>query len=152
MCRKGHTQNVVFVTGEAGIGKTTFLKAIEDELSLRKGPDAPLVVSTECSTPLLGQDVGQVEALEPWAELLEDIVRHDGEPEKKKEMAKLVGSLALAWIHVVPVVGGILESSMETAAIMKEHYVDDAHKGRGHAASRRRWHENPASGRARVWP
>ncbi len=133
MCALKHTRNVVFVTGEAGIGKTTMLESIREMLAKRTGLVAPVVVATECSTPLLGQDVGQVEALEPWAELLEKIVEHDGAPAQKKEMAKLMGHLALAWIHVVPVVGGILESSLETAAIFKEHLGHDGEKT--HAAS-----------------
>ena len=122
MCAQKHKQNVLFVTGEAGIGKSTMLSHVGEILSRQKGPSAPLAVSTECSTPLLGQDVGQVEALEPWAELLEKILEHDGEPGRAKEMVKLLGSVALTWVHVVPVVGGILESSLETAALVKEHY------------------------------
>src|SRR5271166_1745808 len=80
MCARRHARNVVFVTGEAGIGKTTLTKALQERLATRRGPGAPLGVATECSTPVLGQDVGQVEALEPWAELLEHILEHDGEP------------------------------------------------------------------------
>jgi len=132
MCALRQKQNVVFVTGEAGIGKTTMLDSVRLELLTRSGPNAPVVVATECSTPLLGQDVGQVEALEPWAELMEKIVAYDGGPGKSKEMAKLMGHLALAWIHVVPIVGGLLESSLETAAIFKEHL---GHDDKSHAAS-----------------
>jgi len=128
-----HTRNVVFVTGEAGVGKTTLLETFRAALAQRTGPNAPLVAATECSTPLLGQDVGQVEALEPWAELLEKIVEHDGDPKRTKEMAKLMGSLALAWIHVVPVVGGILESSIKTTALVKDYTSAQIEKS--HAAS-----------------
>jgi len=133
MCAGRSARNVVFVTGEAGVGKTTLIKAVEDRLAARRGPGSPLVVATECSTPVLGQDVGRVEALEPWAELMEHILKRDGEPAQTKEMAKLVGSVALAWVHVIPVVGSVLESSIETAALMKEHYAHDGKKG--HAAS-----------------
>lgn len=129
-----HAQNVLFVTGEAGIGKTTLIKAVEEALSKRSGASAPLVVATQCSTPLLGQDVGQVEALEPWAELLEKILAHDGAPEKKNEMAKLVGSVARAWVGVIPVVGAVLDSSIETAAIMNAHMHPGAEK-KSYAAS-----------------
>jgi tetratricopeptide (TPR) repeat protein len=121
MCALAHARNVLFVTGEAGMGKTTLLRTLEERLSTRRGPGAPLVVSTECSTPLLGQDVGQVEALEPWAELLERILRHDGNPGSKKEMVKLLSSVAVAWCHCVPVVGGMIGSSIETAMLVKEH-------------------------------
>jgi tetratricopeptide (TPR) repeat protein len=132
MCRRAHAQNVVFVTGEAGAGKTTLLRRVADVLGHREGPGAPLAVSTECSTPLLGQDVGQAEALEPWAELLADIVTDDAGPARKKEMAKLVTSVALAWSHCVPFVGGVLHSSIQTAMLMKKHQ-DEGKKE--HAAS-----------------
>jgi tetratricopeptide (TPR) repeat protein len=109
--------NVVFITGEAGIGKSTMLRAVTRALEKRKGrPDAPLVASTECSTPLLGQDVGQMEALEPWAELLEALVKQD-DSGRGKEVLKLVGNLALAWGHLIPVVG----AAFDTAALLKNH-------------------------------
>lgn len=129
-----HTHNVLFVTGEAGIGKTTLIKAAEEALAKKTGPNAPLVVATQCSTPLLGQDVGQVEALEPWAELLEAILEHDGEPAKQNEMAKLVGNVARAWVGCIPVVGAVLDSSLETASLVKQHMDPGAEK-KSYAAS-----------------
>jgi predicted ATPase len=120
MVARTHRSNVMFVTGEAGMGKTTMLRAVEERLVRRGGHDGPLVVSTECSTPLLGQDVGQVEALEPWAELLEHILKHDGQKMSGAEMTKLLGSVAVAWCHCIPVVGGVIGSSIETAMLVKE--------------------------------
>jgi tetratricopeptide (TPR) repeat protein len=131
MCGGGHASNVVFVTGEAGMGKTTLLRAVEERLAERQGAVVPLVVSTECSTPLLGQDVGQVEALEPWAELLEHILKHDGEHISKEELAELLGNVAVAWCHCIPAVGGIIASSIETALLVKE----SKEKKKGQAAS-----------------
>lgn len=119
--------NVVFVTGEAGIGKSTLMRAVVDALKRRTGPSAPLVASTECSTPLLGQDVGQMEALEPWAELLEELVRQD-DSGRGKEILKLVTNVALAWGHMIPVVG----AAVETAALLKSHVDGDK---KGYAAS-----------------
>jgi tetratricopeptide (TPR) repeat protein len=127
MCARSHAQNVVFVTGEAGMGKTTLLHAVVERLGERSGKDAPLAVATECSTPLLGQDVGQVEALEPWAELLEHILKHDGTHIDGDEMVKLVGHVAVAWCHCIPVVGGVIGSSIETAMMVKESKEKSKH-------------------------
>ena len=55
--------NVLFVTGEAGIGKSTLLAAVTEECA--RFTPAPLVATAECSTPLVGQDIGEVESLEP---------------------------------------------------------------------------------------
>jgi tetratricopeptide (TPR) repeat protein len=120
MCGRTHAQNVLFVTGEAGMGKTTLLRAVQQRLAEGAEKAAPLAVATECSTPLLGQDVGQVEALEPWAELLEHILKHDGAHLEGDEMVKLLGSVAVAWCHCIPVVGGLIGSSIETAMLVKE--------------------------------
>jgi tetratricopeptide (TPR) repeat protein len=130
MCAHEQGPNVVFVTGEAGVGKTTFLRALEQEIGETHGTSAPLAVSTECSTPLLGHDVGQVEALQPWAEILERILAHDSAAAKKADMVKLVGSVARAWVDCIPVVGGILGSSLETAALLREHYDGDDRRRR----------------------
>src|SRR5262249_7500015 len=129
MCARRHTRNVVFVTGEAGAGKTTLLRNVSERLGETR-PDV-LAVATECSTPLMGQDVGQAEALEPWAELLEDMLRagsdgRDGTTARRDQMIKLVSSVAIAWTHAVPVVGGVLHSSIETAVKVREHRQREA--------------------------
>ncbi|HVK40137.1 MAG TPA: ATP-binding protein, partial [Candidatus Kapabacteria bacterium] len=68
--------NVLFVTGEAGIGKSTLLGMIRD--ACERMIPAPVVALTACSTPLAGQDIGAVEALEPWAQLLAQIATDGG--------------------------------------------------------------------------
>ena len=56
---------VLFLTGEAGIGKTTLLAELRRNCARLSPP--PVVAVADCSTPLAGQDVGEVEALQPWA-------------------------------------------------------------------------------------
>src|SRR5579871_5190061 len=80
-----HTKNVIFVTGEAGMGKSTMLKEVKQSLAKRTSGLRPLVATTECSTPLLGQDVGEMEALQPWAQLMQQMLTYESEPHKKGE-------------------------------------------------------------------
>jgi len=54
-------ENVLFITGEAGIGKSTFLKVVAEKAALL--PLAPIVATAECSTPLAGQNIREAEAV-----------------------------------------------------------------------------------------
>ncbi|MCE2502747.1 MAG: ATP-binding protein [Chlorobi bacterium] len=45
--------NTFFVSGEAGIGKTTLLAALQEKLL--SSPHLPTIITTDCSTPLAGQ-------------------------------------------------------------------------------------------------
>jgi predicted ATPase len=109
--------NVLFVTGEAGIGKTTLLR------SARAGCETmtpqPLAIHVECSTPLAGQDIGEVESLGPWEEILRRLVA--AQPKQRDQTRKLVADLAKAWIRCIPVVGDVLESVADTAQIVRDH-------------------------------
>lgn len=110
--------NVLFVTGEAGIGKSTLLAAVREECARLANP--PLVAITECSTPLAGQDIGEVESLQPWGELMAALVT--ARPEKRNETTKLVGELALAWVKVIPIVGDVIDSLADSTKILKDHF------------------------------
>ena len=114
--------NVLFVTGEAGIGKSTLLAAVRRECAARRTP--PVVALAECSTPLAGQDIGEVESLQPWGEIMASLVT--AQPERRHETTKLVGELALAWVRVIPVVGDVIESLADTTKIVRSHMGKDA--------------------------
>lgn len=116
--------NVLFVTGEAGIGKSTLLRAVKHECGLM--PHPPLIGLAECSTPLAGQDIGEVESLQPWGEIMAELIT--AKPEKRHETSKLVGDLALAWVKVIPVIGDVIDSIADSTKILKSHMAskDDA--------------------------
>src|SRR5690349_250890 len=86
-------QNVLFITGEAGLGKSTLLGGVEDACSRLTAP--PTVAIVQCSTPLAGRDLGEVEALGPWIEIMSRLATMRNEPQK--ETRKLVADLAVAW-------------------------------------------------------
>ena len=88
-------ERVLFMTGEAGIGKTTLLKqlVLELESDVAHGetarPATPIIATAECSTPVAGSGVGFVEALKPFADIMSALV-----------------DTAPSWIGLIPVIGG----------------------------------------------
>jgi tetratricopeptide (TPR) repeat protein len=109
------TGNVLFVTGEAGIGKSTLLRSVAEGCGTL--PQPPLVAMAECSTPLAGHDIGEIEALQPWAEVMAQLATR--ETGRKHDAKKLIGEFAMAWVRCVPVVGDVLESVVDTAKIIR---------------------------------
>jgi tetratricopeptide (TPR) repeat protein len=105
--------NAAFLTGEAGIGKTTLLAEFKTQYeNLYPGN---LVLITECSTPIAGYDIGAVESLHPWTNILSKLTldaktRHS----HKKEF---LTDLSLALIKLVPYIGN---SISDTAKALKK--------------------------------
>jgi predicted ATPase len=106
--------NVVFLTGEAGIGKTTLLSEFAEQYS--KNNPLHIILKTECSTPIAGYDIGAVESLHPWTNIISQVTLD----EKKKLSGKkeLLTDLSFALIKLVPYVGGTIS---DTAQALKKH-------------------------------
>src|SRR5688572_13130027 len=103
--------NVLFVTGEAGIGKSTLLAMLPEIVG--ELPGGLLVETVACSTPVAGRDIGQMEALSPWAELMSRLTADT--TAKRHGSGKLVAELAAAWIPCLPVVGDVFASLISTS-------------------------------------
>lgn len=123
-------RSVLFVTGEAGIGKSTLLEALRVALETQAKP--PVVSLAACSTPVAGQEIGGVEALEPWARIMASLVVA---PSTSFAAGRIVGELAMAWIRVIPVVGDVLESALDTAKIVRRHSSDAHDRSNGAQSS-----------------
>ncbi|MBC8146061.1 MAG: AAA family ATPase, partial [bacterium] len=126
------TRSVLFVTGEAGIGKSTLLDALRTELM--RLPKPPVVALAACSTPVAGQEIGGVEALEPWARIMASLVTTPSRSQSASA-GRIAGELALAWIRVIPVVGDILESAFDTAKIVRKHSTGESERNDASAIS-----------------
>ncbi|MES2766095.1 MAG: tetratricopeptide repeat protein [Bacteroidota bacterium] len=117
-------ENVIFITGEAGIGKSTFLKAVAEKASSLH--NLPIIATAQCSTPLAGQNIGEAEALKPWVDAADAIVRHNSEELKNSEKVgfdfkEFFWETAPAWIELVPVVGSAIGAGVEIITTGYEH-------------------------------
>jgi predicted ATPase len=151
--------SVLFLTGEAGLGKTTLVHAWwaghgskvagskvrgskvagskvqgEEASSLNRatldlGPfdpatldPGPLFLESACSIPIGNADVGRLEALQPWVDAMDQLVRvlpehgvrgkHEWK-KKKFDVGKFLIDTAPSWITMVPVLGPSVGAAME---------------------------------------
>lgn len=115
MLAREKPERVLFMTGEAGIGKSTLLKQLVAELESEAKP--PVVASAECSTPVAGSGVGFVEALKPFADIMSGLVEAGAaaaesaagqkkRPGFKLDIGKFFVDTAPSWIGLIPVIGG----------------------------------------------
>ncbi len=114
--------NVLFLTGEAGLGKTTLVHEWWKTIA----PDSAIYAEAACSIPIGNVDVGRLEALQPWADIVAHLQKLEDDdsarPEKKLDLKKLIFDSAPAWAWALPIVGGIAHGAMETARLVKEQH------------------------------
>ncbi len=110
---------VIALCAEAGMGKSTLLAEIllQVQSHFAKAEVPVLSVMAACSAPLAGQNIGAVEALQPWAQLLAQLVL----VKTKANVPSLVKSLAIAWVKFIPVIGDVIESASDTIDVIREH-------------------------------
>jgi Cdc6-like AAA superfamily ATPase len=118
MLAREYPERVLFITGEAGIGKSTLLRQLVEEFRAedagrpkRNASNQPLIAHTECSTPIGGSGVGQVEALKPFADIMSSLIELGGEAAKKStpgfklDVGKFFIDTAPSWLGMIPVLG-----------------------------------------------
>jgi tetratricopeptide (TPR) repeat protein len=108
---------VVFITGEAGIGKTALVERFRDQVL----PSYPEVrfASAECDTPIGGTDVGEGDSYAPFKTLIAQLVNKDQE-QGWQRIIDIFKELGPAWLGVVPGIGGLLAASSETAIYLEK--------------------------------
>jgi|GEM_PF-1418624 len=123
MLARSVPERVLFMTGEAGIGKSTLIAQLVHDLET--APQPPITAFAECSTPVAGNGVGFVEALKPFADIMSALVeagiggsgdgaKRSGEGAKgadkrpgfKLDIGKFFVDTAPSWIGLIPVIGG----------------------------------------------
>src|SRR5579883_3445853 len=112
--------SILFLTGEAGLGKTTLVH----EWWKTVAPDNAIYAEAACSIPIGNVDVGRLEALQPWADIVAQLQGHEEQGRKKLDLKKLIFDSAPAWAWALPIVGGIAHGAMETARLVKEQQGD----------------------------
>lgn len=120
------THRVVFVTGEAGIGKSTLLDDVRQELMT---DDREIVIArAECSTPVAGQDVGEVESLKPFADIMADLVNVTTSSAVQKragfkfDVSKFLVDTAPSWIGLIPVIGSPMSHALNIISSGYDQY------------------------------
>ncbi len=141
--------SVLFLTGEAGLGKTTLVHSwwrkrraegggMRDEESIDGNASSSLIphpssllLESACSIPIGNVDVGHLEALQPWADVVaqlhEKIDQADRSDQsdqsdqphrsnaRKLDFKKLIHDAAPAWAWAIPFVGDIAHAALETS-------------------------------------
>src|SRR5579883_2264506 len=113
--------SILFLTGEAGLGKTTLVHEWWKTIA----PDTAIYAEAACSIPIGNVDVGRLEALQPWADIIAQL-QAIGETEKKKlDLKKLIYDAAPAWAWAIPLIGDIAHAVVETHHAIKAQRNSD---------------------------
>ena len=155
--------SVLFLTGEAGLGKTTLVHTWAKERDMQStskrqsgvhnakpapqnAPLPSLFLESACSIPIGNVDVGRLEALQPWADVVAQLhekldTESNGKtdsfanseklnasnPTAKKGMVpnkldvrKLMRDAAPAWLWALPFVGEVAHAALVTARLVQD--------------------------------
>jgi len=110
--------SVLFLTGEAGLGKTTLVHEWRKSIA----PGSSLYVEAACSIPIGNVDVGALEALQPWADVIAQLQSASAIEDKSKKLdfKRLIHDSAPAWAWAIPLIGDIAHAAMETNRLVRE--------------------------------
>ncbi len=119
----GGRGSVLFLSGEAGLGKTTLVhewsKTIEN--------DGAVFAEAACSIPIAGMQVGLIEALQPWADVVVGLHQDEHTAKKKLDIHKLIHDSAPAWAWALPLVGDLAHAAFETSRLIREQRSEASH-------------------------
>src|SRR5579883_404200 len=125
--------SVLFITGEAGLGKTTLVHEWWKTIST-----SFIYAEAACSIPIGNVDVGRLEALQPWADIVAHIQSQEDsatkldapqQPQalisnkktnKKSDKKNLLRDVAPTIALGLPIVGGIAHAAFETSRLIHE--------------------------------
>src|SRR5579883_585164 len=112
--------SVLFLTGEAGLGKTMLVHEWWKTVS-----SPAFYAEAACSIPIGNVDVGMLEALQPWADIIAQLQSFGSSVGKKLNLKKLIHDAAPAWAWAIPFVGDIAHAAVETHKLIREQRHDD---------------------------
>ncbi|HZV12080.1 MAG TPA: AAA family ATPase, partial [Candidatus Kapabacteria bacterium] len=112
--------SILFIVGEAGLGKTTLVHEWQNTIA----SDAVIYAEAACSIPIGNVDVGLLEALQPWADIVGQLQSCIEKNHKKLDLKKLVYDAAPAWAWAIPLIGDIAHAVIETHRLVKEQHTN----------------------------
>ncbi|HZV13451.1 MAG TPA: AAA family ATPase [Candidatus Kapabacteria bacterium] len=114
--------SIFFLTGEAGLGKTTLVHEWWKSLAASGGELAPLFAEAACSIPIANMNVADLEALQPWADIIAQLqqIEIKDTTKKKLDLKKIIHETAPTWAWALPFVGDIAHAALETSRLIKE--------------------------------
>ncbi len=108
---------VVFVTGEAGIGKTALIRRF-CQCVLTRYPDVRFAAA-ECDHPIGDVDVGALSPYAPFKALIGQLVTQEKERGEHWALTYL-REVGPSWLGLIPGVGGLIAALGDTAAFVWE--------------------------------
>jgi tetratricopeptide (TPR) repeat protein len=109
--------NTVFVTGEAGAGKSTLVEQFL--LEAATGAEGAKVVDAACS-----EQFGVSEPLVAFIEAFKELLQTEGRSGGGMSWLDFAKEVAPTWISALPVVGNVMEAGVVTAMALKKKSGD----------------------------
>src|SRR5579863_2524156 len=111
---------IIFIEGEAGMGKTILLQMLQEQI--RQFPE---LATTTFTYGYCYANTGSQNAYQPFVEILETLSRADKD---RKDIAKLmfafVKETAPDWLLVVPMLGPALSAGVKSTYVVKQWLFD----------------------------
>jgi len=114
---------VILISGEAGIGKTTLIEHWWESVSQDFGKNlnwaSPVFARSSCSIPVGGMNVGELEALQPFYDILYSAAK-PGRIKSSKKVSDILLESAPDWFNAIPVLGPIASAGIKTYNIYRK--------------------------------
>lgn len=116
---KSGNGQVVLISGEAGVGKTSLCKKFQRSI---EADEEVRIAKAHCS-----ELFGTGDAYAPFIEVLEDLLKPSDEkrPDVREKVLGIIKDSGPAWLGAIPVVGGLAAAVAETAKSIYERVLSD---------------------------
>lgn len=100
---------IVFLTGEAGVGKTALLGAFVEQ-TRKQNPDIS-IAGSRCQA-VTGSTTSP---FQPFEQILASLLTESSNPTVQNRVIRILNDVAPDWLGAIPVVGGVIAAVVRTA-------------------------------------